>query len=441
MSVNDLLAGRLALQRWLSLFGSPFPHSLFMKFSLPLRISGLSALALAAILTGCNHDKLVSESPQPTTATANQELDAVAKAVAQALGASAEARQLLKAEAGKKFDGDFDVLYSAFAAQKPAFAQQLNEALGGTGIAGVLAHVPYLNLAVPVNIAKWNTADYTPLVTFVPAGFNEKTNTKPFKAYDKDGQVHWLDAKHAPDVPVVVVGPSERVTDAASAARWASAQNKPYQPDALQPKGTPAGSSSPSLMAPIETTPEEGGGGGGGGGGYTPPSDGTTYGNCRNDRQTEYLRSIWMEDVSEYEAWALGAPEIVLQVLVPAGMATTSGGGTIYQTTYSMSRGAIEDTWYCDLDLYFWDTARYGDAAQYVWLEQDTGDIATVEINLGYTDKTTGLSASTKVTYKIQNQDDMIGSKRMDFHLCTTSGYYTLGGGSTEFRWVLENRP
>ena len=410
-----------------------------MKFSLPLRITGLSALALAAILTGCNHDKLVQEAPQPTTAAANQELDALAKVFAHTLGTSADARQLLKAEAEKKFDGDYDVLYTTFAAQKPALKQQFDQALGGAGVAGVLAHVPYLNLSVPVNIEKWNTADYTPLVTYVPAGFNEKTNTKPFKAYDKDGQVHWLDAKHAPDVPVVVVGPSERVTDANSAARWASLQNKPYQPEALQAKPKPSGSGVGShFVQPIETTPEDGGGGGGGGG-YTPPSDGTTYGNCRNDNQTEYLRSLWMEDVSEYEAWTLGAPEIVLQILVPAGMSTTSGGGTLYQSMYSMSRGAIEDTWYCDLDLYYWSLSSYGDAAQYVWLEQDGGDIATVELNLGYTKN--GVSASTKVTYQIKNDDDMIGTKRMDFHLCTTNGYYSLGGGSTQFRWVLENRP
>ncbi len=405
-----------------------------MRLPLPRKLAGLALLALAASVASCNHDKLLAELPQPTAAT-DQELDAVAKAFAHSLGSSAEARQLLKAEAQKKFDGDYDVLYTAFAAQKPAFGQALNEAVGGTGMEGVLAHVPYLNIAVPVHIDKWNTADYSPLVAYVPAGFNEKTNTKPFKAYDKDGRAHWLDAKHAPDVPVVVVGPSERVTDAASAARVASTQYKPYQPQALEPKDAPTSNVYDEPGTTIET-PADGGGGGGGGGGY---NDGTTYGNCRNNQQNEYLRSLWMEDVSEYEAWALGAPEIVLQILVPAGMTTSSGGGTLYQSMYSMSRGAIEDTWYCDLDLYYWDTNTYGDAAQYVWLEQDGGKIATVELNLSYTKS--GVTASTKVTYEIKNDDDMIGTKRMDFHLCTTTGYYSLGGGSTAFRWSSENRP
>lgn len=47
----------------------------------------------------------------------------MAKALAHTLGNAADYRQLLKAEALKQFDGDYDVLYRAFAAQKPDFGQ------------------------------------------------------------------------------------------------------------------------------------------------------------------------------------------------------------------------------------------------------------------------------------------------------------------------------
>ena len=350
----------------------------------------------------------------------------MAKALAHALGDEATYRQLLKTEALKQFDGDYDVLYRAFAAQQPGFGRRMDELVAGssgsqplTGMAEVLTHVPNLNISVPVHIDKWNTGSLSPLVLFIPADYDEKTYTKPLQAYDKDGQVHLLDNKKAPDYPVVVVGPSERVKGTALTS------------ENFGPKGANAQKGG----ATTNRVPSDDGGGVGGPP-YVPPTPPSTppqyYATCRTDNQTEYLRSLWMKGVSYYESWFLGDPEVVLQILTPTGLTSSSGGnGTLYQSMYVMPRLHIEDTWYCDLNLYYWSKSRYGDAVKYVWLEQDGGTIATVETTI----------KGVKVTYVIANDDDMIGTQVMDFDYCPSNGHYTLGGGSSEFQWTMQNRP
>ncbi|GAB3635534.1 hypothetical protein GCM10027422_11240 [Hymenobacter arcticus] len=390
-------------------------------------------------MMGCNRDKSAQELPQPTetaaNAATNQELAAVAKALARTLGTDAAARQQLKAEALKKADGDYDVLYQPFVATHADFGQHVATTMAAGSsdaptMTELLSHTPTLNLSVPVNIEKWDAATYAPLVIFIPAGYNERTATR-VKAYDQDGNEHWLDAQKAPDFPVVVVGRSERVTSVAAAAK---------QPTVGAAQSiSPTGGSTTNLYPQGGTEISEGGEGGGGGGGYTPlGTTGTTATSCRTDRQIEYLREIWMKDVSKYESWFLGEPEIRLQIMSPLG----TNGSSILDVMYTMSRGAIEDHWYCNTSLYFWNKATITNTVGYLWVEQDdTGDAIDVKLTLGYkTDK--GLNASTEITYKIKNDDDQIAKIPMDFDFCPSEGYYTGGtSGDREFHWVLENRP
>ena len=406
---------------------------------------GLAALALAASIMGCNRDKIAQELPQPTETAAqaktNQELAAVAKALARTLGADAAARQQLKAEALKKFDGDYDVLYQPFVAEHGEFGQRVAAAVDGAGLdgltmPGLLERTPMLNLSVPVNIEKWETNTYAPLVIFIPAGFSERT-TKQVLAYDKDGHEHWLDAKHAPDFPVVVVGPSERVSSTTEAARHA-----PYNATAIKPGGEHTANVVDDPGTTFET-PSDGSGGGGG-----VPANGTngTYNptfisgpNCRVDKRTEYLRNMWLADVSEFESWFLGDPEICLRIKSPKFASSSSGN--LVEATYTMGRKTIEATYNCNTGLYFWDKTLYGDAVGYLWYEQDdTGDPITVTLNVGYKD-TNGLSTSADVKFTIKNGDDQIAVAPMNFEQCPSEGYYTGGSsGRREFRWAIENR-
>lgn len=273
---------------------------------------------------------------------------------------------------------------------------------------------------------------------FIPAGYNERT-AKHVLAYDQEGHEHWLDAKKAPDFPVVVVGPSERPTPTDALVKATA-----HQPTALTPT-PPMGGNVIDEPAPNPDEPPTTGGGGtppptNGGGGYTPlGTTGTTAGPCRIDKQTEFLRSLWMADVSQYEDWFLGDPEIRLQLLSPAG-----SGGTLSATVvdghYTMGRPTIEATYNCDARLFYWDKAFLGRVLAYVWLEEDYGDIADVKVTFGYPSTNGSPSGSVEVTYKIANHDDEIGKGLIFFDECPSQGYYSVNSGRTEFRWVTENR-
>jgi hypothetical protein len=103
-----------------------------------------------------------------------------------------------------------------------------------------------------------------------------------------------------------------------------------------------------------------------------------------------------MKDVSEYESWFLGEPEIRLQIMSPLG----TNGSSILDVMYTMSRGAIEDHWYCNTQLYYWNKATITNTVGYLWVEQSRID---VRLTLDYkTDK--GLNTSSEVTYKIKKQ-------------------------------------
>ncbi|WP_375416364.1 DUF3103 family protein [uncultured Hymenobacter sp.] len=379
-------------------------------------------------LISCDRDKLASELPQPSAsntsadvsananASANAKLENVARALAKSLGENASARGLLKKEALKQFDGDYDVLYAELVKQVPAFGQQMEKTVKTeiegqvvSGMAPTLRDVPNLNISVPINIDKWDVASYSPLVVFIPAGYNDRVKKQRLKAYDKDGKLHWLDADNAPDFPIIVVGPSERVT--------VDARGNLQNPK----QGSPS-----DILLPSDPD-----GGGGGGGGWTPP---VSY--VRVDKRTEYLKSLWLEDVSEYETYILGKPEIRLQIMAPTGGA---GGTSILDVMYTMTRSEIESTWRTNTALFLWDKAVYSNAVGYAWYEQDGGTIADVKLSIGF--ELLGVKATREVTFKIANDDDRISVSSMHFDFePSAGGYYTGGtGGIREFRWVLEN--
>jgi len=167
---------------------------------------------------------------------------------------SREFRAVIKAEIAKRFDGDYDALFKNICQKKlsdgvsfvehigMAYASlqaQLGKKVSATAALQVItdaaSRIPKFQIAIPVHFGDWDAGTYVPLVTYVPAGIDEK-DLVSLKAYDSDGKVHWLDAKKAPNVPVVVLGINERTDD----------------------NGTIK-----SYLLP----PDDGGGGGGGGGG------------------------------------------------------------------------------------------------------------------------------------------------------------------------------
>jgi hypothetical protein len=109
----------------------------------------------------------------------NQFFRETARATAEALK-DRQVRKLLKQEAGKKFDGDYDVLYQTLANRRVGRSGAFRQALG-TAMARVhgegrdqalerlddyTARLPQLQLSVPANLEEWDEDAQIPLVAF-----------------------------------------------------------------------------------------------------------------------------------------------------------------------------------------------------------------------------------------------------------------------------------
>ncbi|MDH5381068.1 MAG: hypothetical protein OEW75_09455 [Cyclobacteriaceae bacterium] len=145
--------------------------------------------------------------------------------VSSALG-SKEFRKLLKEEALKKFDGDFDVLSANFHNRILNTQISVNEILELMGKKSevlksknidptkltqfITELYPNVQISVPVNCETWNTDNFIPPVVFLNEVFDD-TKVDFVEAFDENGKTIKLGLDQEPDFPVVVVGISERV--------------------------------------------------------------------------------------------------------------------------------------------------------------------------------------------------------------------------------------
>lgn len=83
-------------------------------FNNTVRLAVLSVVA-ATIFSSCDKEEVTQDKAATEQAELEQAVayEQIALALAKTLGDNANARVFLKAEANKKFDGDYDVLYTA----------------------------------------------------------------------------------------------------------------------------------------------------------------------------------------------------------------------------------------------------------------------------------------------------------------------------------------
>lgn len=169
-------------------------------------------------------NKIVSQE----IALKNELIKEYAYRLAKSLKSNTDLKRIIKEEAEKKFDGDFDILTSHL--------EKLELVNSGEKIANCLSNaslaiksgnfssenassdfltkvnvtIPNLQIAVPIHCETWNPDAYTPLVVYLPYDYDEATVKEVF-AYDENGNVHTLNPDIAPNNPVIVVSPSERV--------------------------------------------------------------------------------------------------------------------------------------------------------------------------------------------------------------------------------------
>lgn len=201
---------------------------------------GAVALTGALLLLGACQNQSVQPESNPLNSDAvhasarknfsisegNALLEDVARVVARSFDEKGF-RQLVKEEAGKRFDGDYDILFREFAKKNgkdgknikqklvttaDAFSQQLGKEAKylSNQLAKAEETFPQLNIAVPVNFDKWNADLFSPLVAVRSLDYNEGV-TQHLKAFDGQGNVRWIDAVAEPNEPVIVIGMNERV--------------------------------------------------------------------------------------------------------------------------------------------------------------------------------------------------------------------------------------
>jgi Protein of unknown function (DUF3103) len=290
-------------------------------------------------------------------------------------------RTLIKTEALKKFDGDFDILYQNIN-DKNVGGKTLNALLNENGrkngaartlpISSLVAQMPLLNISVPVNIEKWNTGSFEPLVV-VQSNIKDESKLKLIKAYDKDGKVHWLDAQKAPDFPVIVVGFNERNT---------IENGKAVLRTDLMFSKKPSGA---KLLS------DDSGGGGGSSTCTAPYFSGVV------------LKGYNSGNLGAIESWFNGGPEIRMT----CAYANQSGNsvnifGQTQGNLHNPDRSWVNNTWW-DLNDYLFNWQQsYGDMVTFVLWEEDYGTF----INLPVTVKGKFLGSEISSTFTINLSDD-----------------------------------
>jgi len=157
----------------------------------------------------------------------------LALAVSRTMASSDDFRRILKYEAVKQADGDYDVLLRSIVDKKLSeysilpkksaseksikdlLAEHiLSEAQGLKSTTDVIDDMlienPDLQISIPVNAEVWDPVSYTPLVVFLPSDFNDET-TLSVPAYTPEGTLTEVDARNEPDDAVVVIGLTERL--------------------------------------------------------------------------------------------------------------------------------------------------------------------------------------------------------------------------------------
>lgn len=201
------------------------------RFFLPL----LSLIFISVIFEGCKkQDDYQQISSVKKSAfkdsNMNRDFDNLAKVISVAMQDEEDFRHLLKKEVLKKFDGDYDVLFSKLTGcsykdetqtvktllvnkvQKLVSCSSLNIVSSSKSaedfITSMIEAYPNLQISVPVHAEDWNE-NYIPTVAFVPEEVDEQT-TEHLIGYRADSTV-FVDAKKVPNKPVVIVSKSERV--------------------------------------------------------------------------------------------------------------------------------------------------------------------------------------------------------------------------------------
>lgn len=171
-------------------------------------------------------DLLSLHSLQADKSEYDKNIRKFAKALAKAM-VNEDLRKLIKEEALRKVDGDYDILWKDFKQKKLStrgietdlleiIADNTEDIEGKKNdikkkkeeleIFG--SSLKMLQISVPVNCNKWDDKSFEPVVVFLTSDYNE--NQEEIEAFNSKGDIIKLSNKIAPEIPVIAVSLSER---------------------------------------------------------------------------------------------------------------------------------------------------------------------------------------------------------------------------------------
>lgn len=281
----------------------------------------------------------------------NFQYEQFAKSLAKLLK-DKEVRKIIKSEANKKFDGDFDILAKTFLTInliKDSFKNTYNKNKEGELFEDLINLNEKLNISIPINIEKWNEISKEVLV--VVANGAIENQTKQLKAFDSNGKTYLIDGILPPDQPVIVIGNNERV----------------------------------GLNV------------------YKVDRKGAKVAYTRNLGNAEIINYIQCPNLGEIESWYFGGPELRFNVVVyNVSYSTTFSPNPLWST---LSRNQASGGYAAYLNLFNWYfNTSHGQNYQVNSFEiDDAGSTQSLTVGVNGT-STQGVTASYNITYKAQDK-------------------------------------
>lgn len=186
------------------------------------KIAFICCVFVASIfLYSCEKD-IVQEDKKVASLTEDQidqNIKSLSEVVANAVYNNNELVKEIEKEISYQFDYDNDALIMTFLGRKIAgekFEDILSNSSNGkyssTDIKEMILESGYLQFTFPQNYKSLNYESESPLAVPVYSFINEE-NTEFLESFDKNGNTVKLSTKEMPNVPVIVVGRSERVDE------------------------------------------------------------------------------------------------------------------------------------------------------------------------------------------------------------------------------------
>jgi len=179
----------------------------FLKFSAIILFAlGFIACEKSEELSGESSRMKAPGYDDKLAAEYNADFDQVAFAVNRLLEESQDFREIVKAEVGKCFDGDYNVLISQLIVNYSIVVELFVQR--NVDILSIVEKYPLIQIAIPVEYEQWDGQGGLPVV-FVPYDFDEG-ETEFVDGYDVNGKNVSFSTEEEPEFPVVVISENER---------------------------------------------------------------------------------------------------------------------------------------------------------------------------------------------------------------------------------------